>query len=73
MYGRLVWDAEKALLSSARQGEKEGYGNPVHLLRDPHRKSGTSGRAVKRTRTGDSGLAAARHTKKTGLQRGDSR
>lgn len=37
---------------------------PLHSLQNPHCKLDSPGRAADRTRIGDNGLVAARHTKK---------
>lgn len=55
--GMVVRNAEGALLDAEDQGEEEGDGDPVHLLRNPHRQRGTAGGAVDGAATRKSGVA----------------
>ena len=48
---------EGALRDATDQGEEEGDGDPVHLLRHPHRQRGTPGGAALGTTGSGSGLA----------------
>ena len=46
--GRIIRDAERALLDASDQSQKEGNGDPLHLLRHPRRECSTAGGAVAR-------------------------
>ena len=54
--GRVVRDAEGALLNAEDQGEEEGDGDPVHLLRNPHCQCSPSGGEVAGGADGGGGL-----------------
>ena len=68
--GRLVRDTEGALRSPEGQGQDEAYGNPVHLLRHPHGKSGAVGGQDRTKGVFDDGLTR-KHAVKVEFLRGN--
>lgn len=65
--GRAFRNAEGALLNAEDQGEEEGDGDPVHLLRNPHCQRGATGGAAAGGTAAGSGLIGCPEQSKKGV------